>query len=159
MPSYFRTARNVELSTVQFLETQIEASWSSVTVIKSFSRALSKDTTIPIVCIRMIDQTSTRLEIGTDTLENRYGIVIDIFAKSDAQRLDLADFIVNELKDGWIFLEFAHVSGDQSQVTTTANGRLRVMEFTENHRLDFGEQVEFKDRYRHVLAFIVRKNI
>ena len=115
-----------------------------------------KDTDLPIVCVRLLDQTSTRLEIGSDTLENRYGIIIDIFATSDGQRIDLADFILNELKDGWTYYTYSQQSGNKEVLDTTSAGRCRVMGFVDNRRLDLGGAIDKKDRHRHTMTVLVR---
>ena len=154
--SYFTTARNVELSLLDYLETEINRSWSGITIVKTFNQAYSKDTDLPIVCARLLDQTSTRLEIGSDTLDNRYGLVIDIFATSDGQRIDLADFILDKLKDGWIYHIFSQTSGSPTTLDTTPSGRCRVMSFIDNRRVDLGDNVDKKDRHRHTLSILVR---
>ena len=105
---YFTEPRNIELSTLEYLTTQIDANWSGVTVVKTFAQAYSKNINLPIVCVRLLDQSSSRLEIGSNTLDNRYGIAIDIFARSDGQRIDLANFILDKLKDGWVYYVFCY---------------------------------------------------
>jgi len=37
--AYFRETRNVELSTIEFLTAQINASWTGVTTVKTFQEA------------------------------------------------------------------------------------------------------------------------
>jgi hypothetical protein len=155
--SYFREARNTELSTITYLEAQINASWTGVSVVKGFDQVTERD--LPVVCIRLLDTNSDRQEIGATTLSNRYGFNIDIFARSDGQRIDLADFIRDQLKDTWIYYAYSQVSGDPTNIFGTASGRLRVVEFTENSRVEFGEEVERKDKYRHILSFVVRRSL
>ena len=149
--SYFRAARNVELSTIQYLETQIDGSWSNVAVIKSFYKAYARDNSPPIVCIRLMDQNTDYLEIGATTLDDIYNIAIDIFARSDGQRMDLADFILNEIKDSWVYNTYSQ--------TSTAAGRVRVVSFVENGKVDLGDTEESRDRYRHSLIFSVKRDV
>ncbi|MCK9626552.1 MAG: hypothetical protein M0R23_08875 [Bacteroidales bacterium] len=156
---YFSESRNVELSTIQYLETQIDANWTGVNVVKSFLSAYAKDIQPPIVAIRLLDQTTNRLEVGATTLENRYTIAIDIFARSAGQRLDLADFILNQVKDSWTYNTYAHATGDKSSIVATATGKIIVTNFVENGMVDIGETEEARDRFRHSLIFTVRKNI
>ncbi|KKN15277.1 hypothetical protein LCGC14_0987640 [marine sediment metagenome] len=156
--SYFRAARNVELSTIQYLETQIDASWSNVAVIKSFYKAYARDNSPPIVCIRLMDQNTDYLEIGATTLDDIYNIAIDIFARSDGQRMDLADFILNEIKDSWVYNTYSQTS-DKSGVTATAAGRVRVVSFVENGKVDLGDTEESRDRYRHSIIFSVKRDV
>ncbi len=156
--SYFRESRNVERSTMEYLTTQINNSWTNVTVIKTFYQAYARDNTPPIVCVRLMDQNTDFLEIGATTLDSRYNIVIDIFARSDGQRLDLADFIINQIKDNWTYNTYAHAVGDKSTINATAAGKCRVMEFIENGKVDLGETEESRDRHRHSIIFSVRKD-
>lgn len=156
---YFQTARNVELSIIQYLETRINSSWDNITVIKTFYQAYARDNKPPIVCIRLMDQNTDFLEIGSTTLDNDYNIIIDIFARSDGQRLDLADFILNQIKDNWTYNTYAHASGDKSTIVATPAGKCRVTTFIENGKVDLGETEESRDRHRHSLIFTVRRNV
>jgi hypothetical protein len=155
MASYFREPRNIELSIIYYLETQINASWTGVTVIKSFSQAY--DVSVPVVCIRLFNQNTRRLEIGDNILRNDYYFIIDVFAKSDGQRIDLSDFIVDKIKDGCIYYEWSHASGSNTTMERVANGRIRWLNFTENSKVDFGQDVDSQDRFRHLISFNVSR--
>ena len=155
---YFRETRNVELSTLEFLETQLAADWSNVTLEKTFKKVYSKDVSLPIVCVRLADTNNLRKEIGSTAFDNRHIIIIDIFTTSDAQRLDLADYIADKLKDGWDYKAYSHVSGDKSQITGTADGKVFVTNFVTNGKIDSGQFAEVKDKYRHNIVIIVRKS-
>ncbi len=154
--SFFQQARNVELSTIQYLETQINANWDNITTTKSMSQSYSSSVNLPIVCVRMTDFPPSVLEIGSNTLEFRYGIIIDIFATSDGFRIDLADFIMDKLKDGWTYNTYAHASGDNSSIEATAAGRCKVTSWTDNRLIELGENVDKKDRHRHMIAIQVK---
>ena len=153
--AYFRETRNVELSGIEHLTTQINANWSGVNVVKSFQDTTGA--TLPVVCIRLLDTTSITREIGSTSLNHTYNIIIDIFAKSDGQRLDLADFLTNTIKDGWVYYEYAHVPGHPDQLSTTENGRVHFVSILENRRIDFAETVADQDKYRHIISFLVSK--
>ena len=154
MPSYFRRTRCVELSTLEYLERVIGNSWSGVTVIKSFQQAY--DEAVPVVCIRLLDTDSSNLEIGATTLRHSYTITIDIFAKSDAQRLDLADFIMDQLRVGWTYSDYAHNSG-RTDIVATPNGRVTFEGITQNTKIDFGVAGDSQDRFRHFISCLVGK--
>ena len=108
MASYFQQNRNVELSTLYYLETNLATDWSDVTVVKTFKQVYAKNINLPIVCLRLADTASKRLEIGSKTLDDIYLIIIDIFANSDGMRLDLAYYIKDKLKDGWVHYDHSH---------------------------------------------------
>ena len=72
MPTYFRDSRNVELSLLYYLETNLNIDWAGTTVVKTFKSAYHKDVSLPIVCVRLADTSTVRREVGATTLENRY---------------------------------------------------------------------------------------
>jgi hypothetical protein len=149
----FQQARNVELSLLYYLEQSIPADWSGVTVLKTFAQVYSKEKALPIVCARLADTQTERREIGADTLENRYLLIIDIFATDDGMRLDFSYYIKDLLKSGWIHYDHTSASGTLSR---TENGRDWVTEWITDARVDLGESADQKDRYRHTLSMRVR---
>ena len=157
MPA-FRTSRNVEISTLQFLETQLEAAWDNLEVVKSFNQAYDKNVNPPIVAVYLERTNDKRREIGSTALSPTYAIAIDVFATSDGQRIDLADFIVDKLKDGWVYNSYAHQSGSPQTLVATADGRISVISFDNNSPIRFGGNVEAKDRFRHSIQATVRKS-
>lgn len=151
----FSTTRNVELSILDYLETEVEADWNGVSVVKGFNQAYKEK--LPVVAIRHLREDSTRKEIGGTDLIDTHTIVIDVFATSDGMRLDLADYIKNKLKLGWPYYIFSKDSGDNQTLVKVQSGRNSVFEFLENTRVEFGQDVEAHDRFRHHISFNVRK--
>jgi len=156
MGSYFSKDRNVELSALKYVEDQIDASWTGIETVKTFKQVYATGTELPVVCVRLADTENVRLEIGSNTLEERYLLIVDIFARSDAQRLDLAAYIKDKLKDGWVHYDHSHVSGDKSSLSLSANGREYVTDWTTDARIDVGDTTDEKDKYRHNLSVRVR---
>lgn len=154
--SFFSETRNTELSTLDYLSTQIAASWSNITILKTFTQAYDKNVKPPIVAIRLEDSQPIAREIGSVAIDSTHNIAIDIFGTSAGFRIDLADFITNKLKDGWDYSTYAHESGDKTVLVATLAGKVKVMTWTQNSRLDFGENVDYKDRFRHVIVVSVR---
>lgn len=153
--AYFQKARNVELSTIQHLETNLNADWSNITVVKGFKSAY--DIALPVVAITESGVDSIRKEVGNTTHRKQFIIDIDIFAKSNAMRIDLADYVSNKLELGWVYYEYGHASGDKSTLTRTANGRVTFINFVTNRKVDLGIGAEQYDRYRHVITFLCEK--
>lgn len=155
--SYFREARNIELSTVYFVETNLNSDWTGITTVKSFVNAYKSE--LPVVCVELPDIVNNWREVGSTSLYNDYTINIDIFAKSHAQRLDLADYLVDKLKDGFTYYVHSQTSGAPETLTRVADGRIFVHRFLSNRKLDFGEEgVDKMDLYRHFLSISVRKD-
>jgi len=152
---YFTRTRNVELSVIQGIEDAVNNSWTGIPVLKAFLKAYS--TQLPCICVRMLSVDSFRKEIGANTLRQQYLFSVDIFAKSDGQRLDLADFITNTVKEGFIYYEYSHSSGNAEQLTRETDGRIIFLSFINNERVDFSDDVEEHDRFRHSISFSVEK--
>lgn len=153
MPSLFGKLRNTELSTIQYLETQIEASWTDVQVVKGFPQ-YTPDMKLPIVAITLDQEITDFLEIGSRQTDDVYNFAIDIFGKSNANRLDLAQFIKDKLLLDWTYNEYTRASGET--LTATPAGKVNFVEFITNERVDFGEDVNNFDRFRHLITFTCR---
>jgi len=156
--SYFTETRNIELSVIDYLTAQINASWTNINIVKSFTNAYK--TALPVVCIRLRETVNDRREIGSDTLLNDYVITIDIFASSDGQRIDLSHFIMDKLKDGCPYYAFSQTTGSPETLTKAESGRIHLKSFRSNHRLDFGdsEEVDQYDRFRHFIEVEMRRS-
>lgn len=154
--SYFTQSRNAELSSIYYLDSNLSADWSGTTVVKTFTNAYAKDINVPIVCVRLSDTNSVRKEIGANTLEDRYLIIIDLFARSNSQRLDMAYYIKDKLKDGYTYYLHAHASGDSNTLTRVANGRCQVTDWISDSKIDLGDNGDTKDKFRHTISFRIR---
>lgn len=153
MPSLFGKSRNVELSTIQYFETAINASWNDVTVVKGFPQFTSA-TTLPIVAITLTSENTSFREVGSRLLDDIYSFAIDIFGKSTANRLDLSQFIKDKIFENWVYNTYVRGSGDT--IVATPAGKVTVIEITENTRIEFGEDIEVYDRFRHLINFNCR---
>jgi len=156
MPTYFSESRCVELSLLDHLDTNLAIDWPGTTVVKTFKQAYSSTINLPIVAVRLADTSTTRLEVGSTTFDNRYLLIIDIFAKSDGMRLDMADYIKTKLKDSWVNYTYSRASGSTTELGRIANGRDTVTDFVTDARIDFGDQVDTKDRFRQSISIRIR---
>ena len=156
MPSYFRTTRDVELSLLYYLDTNLTADWSGTSVVKTFKQVYEKDIPLPIVCVRLADTSSSYQELGATTLDNRYLLIIDIFSKSDGMRLDMADYVKDKLRAGWVHYEHSHPSGDNTTLSRTANGRDMVTDWVTDAKVDAFDNFDTKDQYRQSISIRVR---
>ena len=155
--SYFRESRNVQLSAIYFIENCISNDWSGISVVKSFVNSYKEP--LPVICVDLPDTQNNWKEIGSTSLYNDYTINIDIFAKSHGQRMDLADYLIDKLKDGFTYYVHSQASGDPETLTRTADGRVFVHQFLSNQKLDFGtEGVDTYDLFRHFISIQVKKS-
>jgi len=146
----YNLSRNFEASIIQYLETELTSSWSNIVVEKSFARVY--DLTLPVVCIRCGVTDHVKAEIGEDATIRNAEIMIDIFATSDGQKLDIKDFIVDKIKAGIPYYEYTINNGTIQD--KTLNGRMRVTDIGDAP-INFDspkDDLDKHDRYRHLLT-------
>lgn len=156
--SYFNVARNVELSFLYAIETWCNADWPGTTVLKTYSQVYASNINLPVVVANLDDTQTSRLEVGSTTLKDRYMITIDIFSTSDGHRLDFSYYLKDKLKDGIVHYDHSHVSGDPSTLSRVANGRDTVTQFLKDSKVELGETVDTKDKFRHNITVLVRNS-
>ena len=156
----YRVSRCIEASLIDFLQSAFTvANWTGITIEKSYTRAytlaMNSNTGATVVCVRASDTNRKRFQIGTDDLLRSQLVLIDVFATSDGQRLDLVDFIVDSLKSGFVF--YNYVTNGNATPTKTANGRCTIQSF-EDTPVNFGVDksgLEVQDRYRHLISLVI----
>ena len=149
----YRTSRNLEASLIDFLTTNFNADWTNVSVEKSFARVY--DINLPTICVRANNTSHNKAEIGGDSTIRTVQVLIDIFATSDGQKLDLTDYIVEKLKGGCPYYDYIIVDGVVD--SKTANGRIRVTSL-EVTPIDFDtdkDRLDVHDRYRSLLTLSI----
>ena len=149
----YRQSRNIEASLVDYLTTELEESWTGISVEKTFTRIYS--ITLPSVCIRVGDTVHVKAEIGAESTIRTAQVFIDIFASDDGMRLDIKDFIVEKIKGGCIYYDYV-ISGGSVQ-SKTANGRIRVIDIDDsgvNFDID-KDKLDVHDRYRSLITLSI----
>ena len=166
----YRPSRNIEASTIETIETILsDNSYTGVTVVlgvkKVYNIPLDPKQHNAIICVRAGLSIHEGIELGSFTTRRKPLILIDIFATSDGQRLDLKDLLIANLKSGWNYTEYlitdATASADASVGTRTVNGKLRV-ERIEDTPLNFGfdkSQLDIHDKYRHLISLHCIKSL
>lgn len=154
--SYYSITRNSELSTLKFIEDNINNDWSSVNVIKSWSQRDKVDN--PVICVSLEDTNYDRKELGNTEYRDTYVFHIDIFATSEAMRLDLSHYVINMLNPGWTYYTIEKASGSSRDLTYTSAGRCRIDSIYSNNKVDLGSMGDVKDKYRQniIMAVTVR---
>jgi len=149
----YRQSRNIEASLIDYLTTELSASWTGISIEKSFSRIY--DISLPSVCIRVGDTSHTKAEVGSEATTRTVQVFIDIFASSDGQRLDIKDFIIEKIKGGCIYYDYI-ISGGSVQ-SKTSNGRIRVIDIDDSG-VNFDtdkDKLDSHDRYRSLITLSI----
>ena len=156
----YRVSRNIEATIIEYIQAELTtAGWTAIAVEKTFQRIYD----IPVdsfnksaaICVRMEDTTHLPAQIGDTSTRILPFVLIDLFATSDGQRLDLKDFLISILKKGMVFNEYT-INGN-SVSNRSANGRIRVTNI-EDKPVNFGvdkSSLEVHDRYRHLITLTV----
>ena len=153
----YRPSRNIESSVIDFLRDKFtSAGWNNINIEKSFSRIyglqMDENKGQAAICVRASDTNRKRAEIGSDSVLRSELVLIDVFATSDGQRLDLVDFIGSVLIGGVPYYEYEVTNGVVT--TKSQNGRIRVLTL-DDKPVNFGidkSALEVQDRYRHLIS-------
>lgn len=149
----YREAHNILESTIEYLETNINNDWSNINIVYAFRDAYKVD--LPVVCIALSDFEPEYEEIGSTRIIKKYIIDIDVFCTSHSFRLDMTDYLVDKLKDGYPYKEFDLNSGSRT-LTGTAVGRVKIEEWVDNTLVDIGETYHQNDKYRQLISILVK---
>ncbi len=149
----YRISRNLEASIIDYLSTEISGQWSNVHVEKSFARIYAID--LPSILVRVGTTVHEKVELGEDSTVRTPQMLIDIFATSDGQRLDIKDFLIDKLKAGMPYYDYTITNGAVSG--KVENGRIRVLNI-EDTPIDFDadkDTTDVHDRFRHLLTLSI----
>ena len=150
----YRESRNIEASMVDQVNSWLDsAGWTSVRVEKAFSRVYIG--TLPCILINIVASDLVRKEIGGKSFLTYYTVFIRLFATSDGQREDIADYLIEKLEDDIIYYVYTVGSGEIK--IKTQSGIINIEEIRRNEKeLENIENLAKEDRYRHVIELRVR---
>jgi len=148
----YRLSRNVEASIIEYITTALVSDgWNGIRVEKSFSEVYEGE--LPCICINSPDRPVIRREIGTDTIFKDITVEVRIFAKSDGQRLDLSDWIIEKLISGIVYYEYTITNNVISKIL---KGRIQTIRITDRKELVNTENLEKYDKYRQIISLDCR---
>ncbi len=144
----WRIYRNLENSLYEYLREQIDNNWSNVTV--RIARFPSTDISLPQVCLYWDSSTLSLLEIGSNILDERNLMIIEVYATSDGQLRDLVSFLIDVLKDGFNYYTYQPAQNEQGY-TKSLSGYVTVR-FIENRIIPAPDNADLYEKFRHRLA-------
>ena len=156
----YRSTRNTEASVIDYITDILSDAWSSVVVEKIYDRVYN--TNPPMVVVRPNTTTYTEAGLGSTSSYQNIQVIIDIYATSDGQRLDLKDYIILKLKPGMPYYEYYtekdSASGDKVIIKKKdQTGRLSVRNIQDTP-VDLGverQTLKVQDRFRHRITITV----
>jgi hypothetical protein len=146
----YRISRNCEGSIINWLEIKLEEDFWSVRVEKAFSKIY--DGTLPAMAVMVGPTTITRREIGGKTFLKVPEISIRIFATSDGQRLDLKDWLIDELENDIDYFTYSIEDGQAEQKLLAGKISIRQI-LRDDKELSNIENLNKVDKFRHIITF------
>jgi hypothetical protein len=151
----WQVSRNAENSLKYFLDTEISS--DGVTDINGdaipvrIGRKDDDNWTLPCIAIYKESETDDKIFVGSNQIDYRHLLIIDIFAENEGERQDLADWITDKIKDGWRYYTYTVNINTPLVPTKTAIGWVG-MDFVTNTRVNLGQNVSVFDQHRHRLS-------
>jgi hypothetical protein len=107
--------------------------------------------TLPCISEYVESEASSKFEVGSNLTDDRFLIIIDIYATNSGERLDLARWLKEELKDGFRYYSYVINESSPENPTKTAGGWVNV-NFLTNTRVKLGQNVSEIDAHRHQIT-------
>lgn len=98
--------------------------------------------------------TSERAFIGSNHRHELFLIIIDIFAKNEVDRLDLARWVTESINDGWDYYEYTGNIANPDSPNKVKKGKVSV-NFLTNTKVSLGQNVDEIDANRHKISINV----
>lgn len=157
MSTTFRPSRNFEASCQDYLETELASGgWTGVTVALKGTDVYSTSIDTPVIIVGLSTTDIRFGEVGSNSIFREALLIITIYANSDGQRLDLKDFLISVLKEGFTYNTIVLASKVE---TKTADGQVLVLGIDDTP-IDVNipkTNLHKKDRYRHELVLRITR--
>lgn len=140
------TYRNLEASLKDHLDELAEEDELSVNI--RVGRKNDSDFELPCIVCYFESETSDRIELGSNNTLDRKLFIFDIFATSEGERLDLAEWLKEAIRNGWKWYSYHPNQEDPINPTKSKQGRVTI-NFLTNSRITLGNNVDPIDAYRH----------
>lgn len=153
--AYFNKARNVERSIIMYLKECFDTNWADLgcTVVKGFANALK--TEVPLVTVDLEDVDYGYVEIGSNEINKFYYFNINLFARSDGEKLDMVDFLYDVLKEGCPYVEAVYTDSSFKTISVANVGRVRT-KIESSNNVSILDANSNKDKYRFYIQISAR---
>ena len=149
----YRQARNVEASLVDQITTALTGAGWTIRVEKSFSKVY--DGELPCICVNIEDNNPKKKEVGSKVNYKVFTIYLRIFAKEDGSRLDLSNFLEDLVENDFNYYRMIVTDGLVAE-KILAGKIIVISKISSRKELRNTENLEVKDRFRHLITFDVK---
>ncbi|MFA5048506.1 MAG: hypothetical protein WC516_05795 [Patescibacteria group bacterium] len=146
---------SLEASLKYFLETEattdnlVDSEGNSINF--RIGRRFDNDWQLPEVTIYFESETAERIFVGSNQRDERFLVILDIFAKTEIDRTMLARWITNTINDGFQYYTFS-TNVATPDTPTKATGGWASLNFLSNMRVALGQNVDEIDAHRHRIS-------
>lgn len=148
---------NLENSLKEFLDSAIQT--GSVQVLDDAGVAkdltvrvgskVDNEWTLPVIQVYHDSNPSApRIVVGSNRRDTRYLIILDIRANNDTNRINITDWVINTINEGFPYFEYMPNGTTPSK---SQNGRVSF-DFVSNLKVILGEDVSIYDKYRQRIS-------
>lgn len=156
---YYRKSRNVQKSLYKYLDDCFSVDWTNVTTSLVYDDAYKQSISLPVVVLEMIRKEELSVELGSNSMLERFAVDINIFGTSVGNTWDLADYIASKVKLGFVYYTHSNNPTDKSKLITTNSGtRVGFVRFISNYPINFVGEPHIRDKFRHKIVVLLEKN-
>jgi len=151
----YRTSNNFEISTTDFITTQVNANFTGVNVYADSGEVTGNN--LPCVVVSSGVPIHNRVEVGSFSTRRDVLMLVEVYALNHKFMNDLVDFLVGILKKSWDYNEYCVVNHVSSYTTT---GKIVCNSITDapvNLGINKSE-LDKIDRYRHLISVVCTTN-
>jgi len=140
---------NIESSLKDFLVSQ--ANTDNITVDIDVADEYSNDWTLPRIVIDSDSKQKPRLEIGTNKRQNSYLIIIDIHARTNIERINLADWIETTINDGFDYYDYSSNPSNRDVPIKSQTAYVNF-DYVTSQKVRLGDNVNDYDKWRYRIS-------
>jgi len=157
----YRPTRNIERSIYDFFTFYLiegdsnHTPWNGLSIVASQADAYLKSA--PVLCIQMGITNYANVQVGNSQYERTITVILDLYANSEGQQMDLKDAIIDLLAMGIPYYEY---EGDNI-VSNSLKGNMNVKIVRDeplNKNVDKAS-LDKMDRYRQRITFTLKTGV
>lgn len=120
-------------------------------IIARVGRKEDNDWVLPTITIYLDNVNSPKEFIGSNETLDVHLIIIDIYATNEGERLDLAKWVFDTIKNGFRYYTYTPNLSNPSSPTKVADRWIHV-NFITNTRVSLGQNIDEEDAHRHRIS-------
>jgi len=140
---------NLEKSLNDFLVAK--ALTDDVDVNVSVAEKVDPDWELPHIQINSDSKQKPRAELGSNKRANTYLLILDVRARNNPERKNLADWIEDEINDGFTYYTYASDPNDRDVPIKTDAGHVSF-NYVTSQPVNLGDNINLYDKWRYRIS-------